>query len=143
MFEGLFLGPKAVVIGLVRGIPGIEGVDCGDCRLDLLGYSPLLYFETRGLAERGLAGLSKERWRDEMKGNFRYFEESRYFERLKPIEMLRRAKDYLDSGIPIYSCDKQRQFLEKHRLEISRALGNYLENSSNNNCNEAYYNFSK
>ena len=138
-------GPQAIVVGLMKDIPGVEGINYGSPRIDLLGYAPLIYFEEAGkpslwssnrqetnlLARKGLSGLSEEDWISQMGGCFKYFEDVSF---LKPLEMLERARDYVASQTPIYtgqdiasSQNIQRRFLEEHRKDIRRFLEGYLE----------------
>jgi len=141
-------GPQAIVVGLMKNIPKIEGINYGGPRVDLLGYSPLLYFEDAGkpslweargeqtnlISRIGLAGLSEEDWRNQMGGCFKYFEDVSF---LKPLEMLERARNYVASQTQIYtrqdiasSQDVQREILEEHRKDIKKFLEDYLEDKS-------------
>lgn len=138
-------GPQAIVVGLMKDIPGIEGINYGSPKIDLLGYAPLLYFEDAGkpslweanrepktlIARKGLAGLSEESWRSPMGSNFKYFEVVSF---LNPLEMLSRARNYVASQTPIYTGqdidtnqDVQRKFLEEHRKDIKKFLEEFLE----------------
>jgi len=122
--------PDAIIIGLVRGIPGEGGIFNWNFNKRVNGFTPLTYFENAlTTPSKGIAPLSQREYDGNMRKNLRIDVDEMDWEREKKIgevamEMLGRASEYLDSEVSIYSprYPEKQEFIEIHRKEIGRFL---------------------